>query len=68
MIDDGRDTASLAEAVAGCGIIGLLLTGGASLFVALLAFFNDYNYGETALALIAAALAFGLLANALFRE
>ena len=55
------------DAVLGLVVIGSLVTGFAGLIAALLAF-SSYNWIGIGICLGAAALAFGLLANALLRE
>jgi hypothetical protein len=58
---------SRAEALVGLCGIGALTTGYGSLLVALAALL-DVNYSGAGLAMLAAAFAFGLLANSLFRS
>lgn len=55
------------ERVSGLCILGSLVTGGAGWFVALIALVNELDASGAGLALLASAMAFGLLANALFR-
>lgn len=55
------------NALVGLALLGGGFTGIASLFVALLQFFQ-WDFGTVSLCLIAAALSFGLLANALLRN
>ena len=57
-----------AESIAGMCSIGALVTGCAGLLVALAAFLDGLNYTGTGLALLAAAVAFGMLANVIFRS
>lgn len=59
---------SRAESIAGICTFGALVTGCAGLLVALVALLNGLNYSEAGLALLAAAVAFGMLANAIFRS
>lgn len=56
-----------SDLVSGLCILGIFVTGVASLFVALIAVLNDLDITGAGLALLAAATAFGLLANALLR-
>lgn len=64
--NDNLPERSRAESVAGLGTIGALVTGGLGWVVALAAFLDGPNYTGAGLALLAAAVAFGLLANAIF--
>lgn len=59
---------SRAVVIAGICSIGALVTGCAGLLVALVALLDGLNYIGAGLALLAAAVAFGMLANALFRS
>jgi hypothetical protein len=52
----------------GLSIIGGFIIGIAGFFAALLAVFNEYDYVGAGLCLMASALAFGLMANAMFRK
>jgi hypothetical protein len=52
----------------GLSIIGGFIIGIAGFFAALLAVFNEYDYAGAGLCLIASALAFGLMSNAMFRK
>ena len=54
--------------IAGLAIILGLVTGLAALLVAFFAVVNDFNWLAAGLSLGAAALAFGLVANAILRE
>ena len=58
---------SRAEQVTGIAVIASLITGLAGLIGALFAFFN-FNWIGVGVCLIAAALAFGLVANAVLRS
>ena len=60
--------AESSSCIAGLAIILAMFTGVAALFVALLALFNDFNWMATGMSLLAAALSFGLVANAVFRK
>ncbi len=53
---------------AGLSILGGFLVGIIALLAGLLAVFNEYDYIGAGLCFLASALAFGLLANALFRK
>ncbi len=53
---------------AGLSILGEFLVGIITLLAGLLAVFNEYDYIGAGLCFLASALAFGLLANALFRK
>ena len=52
----------------GLSILGGFLVGIIALLTGLLAVFNEYDYIGAGLCFLASALAFGLLANALFRK
>ncbi|MGD8457168.1 MAG: hypothetical protein PVF83_12350 [Anaerolineales bacterium] len=52
----------------GLSIIGGFIIGIAGFFAAFLAVFNEYDYVGAGLCLIASALAFGLMSNAMFRK
>jgi hypothetical protein len=52
----------------GLSVIGGFVVGIVGFLAALLAIFNEYDYVGAGLCLIASALAFGLLANAMFRK
>jgi hypothetical protein len=54
--------------IAGLAIILSMVTGLAAMIVALFAVINDFNWLAGGLSLGAAALAFGLVANAILRE
>jgi hypothetical protein len=60
-------TIEKAERVGGIAVIGGLVTGLASLVVAVFAFFN-YNWIGAGVCLGSAGLAFGLIANAVWRH
>ena len=53
---------------AGLSILGGFVIGIIALLAGLLAVFNEYDYIGAGLCFLASALAFGLLANALFRK
>ncbi len=57
-----------SQSVAGLSVIGLFIIGIAGLTAALFAVVNDQNYLGAGVCLAASALAFGLLANAMFRR
>lgn len=56
-----------AESIAGLAIIGTCITGVASLVAAIFTFLNG-DFAAGGICLLAAALSFGLLANAVLRE
>lgn len=56
------------SASAGLSVIGIFIIGIFGFFAAILAIFNEYDYVGAGLCLIASALAFGHLANAMFRK
>jgi hypothetical protein len=60
-------TTEKAETVGGIAVICGLVTGFASLVVAVFAFFN-YNWVGAGVCLASAGLAFGLVANAVWRH
>jgi hypothetical protein len=62
-----RDNPNRARTIAGIAAAGSATTGIGSLFAALFLFANG-DYLETGICLVAAALAFGLLSNAIFRD
>ena len=53
---------------AGLSILGGFVIGTIALLAGLLAVFNEYDYIGAGLCFLASALAFGMLANALFRK
>lgn len=53
---------------AGLSVIGGFLVGIISFLAGILAVFNEFNYIGAGLCFLASALAFGLLANAIFRN
>ena len=63
-----NDPKGKAAGLAGIAIIGCLVAGVAGLLVAFLAVMNDGNYTGASAGLVASALAFGLGANAVFRQ
>ena len=62
------DKSNRPEALVGWAVTGAMLTGLLAWFVAFFAVVNDYDWTAAGLALLAAALAFGLIANALLRQ
>jgi hypothetical protein len=62
-----RKNPDRAQVIAGIAVAGSATTGIGSLLAALFLFASG-DYLETGLCLIAAAFAFGLLANAIFRQ
>lgn len=57
-----------ASALVGLSVLGATAVGVLGFFAAILALFNEYDYVGVGLSLLAAAMAFGLLTNALLRE
>lgn len=57
-----------SPALAGLAVIAGLIVGIVAFLAALLAVFNEYDYIGAGLCFLASAFAFGLLANAIFRE
>ena len=53
---------------AGLSVLGGFVIGIIALLAGILAVFNEYDYIGAGLCFLAAALAFGMLANALFRK
>ena len=53
---------------AGLSVFGGFVIGIIALLAGILAVFNEYDYIGAGLCFLAAALAFGMLANALFRK
>ena len=53
---------------AGLSVLGGFIIGIIALLAGILAVFNEYDYIGAGLCFLASALAFGLLANALFRK
>ncbi len=56
------------SAIVALSILGAAAVGVFGFFAAILALFNDFDYVGTGLLLLAAAVAFGLLTNALLRK
>ena len=61
-------TEGKAPAGAGLSVIAGFIVGFAALLAGLLAVFNEYDYVGAGLCFIAAALAFGLITNSIFRK
>ena len=61
-------TEGKAPAGAGLSVIAGFIVGFAALLAGLLAVFNEYDYIGAGLCFIAAALAFGLISNSIFRN
>ncbi len=57
-----------AASWAGMSVIGGLLVGFVSLLAGVFAIINEYDYIGAGLCFLAAAFAFGFLANAIYRE
>jgi hypothetical protein len=53
---------------AGLSVIGGFIVGIIAFLAALLAIFNEYNYIGAGICFLASAVAFGLLANTIFRD
>ena len=53
---------------AGLSVLGGFIVGVFGLLASLLALFNEYDYVGVGLCLLASAVAFGLLANAILRK
>lgn len=62
------DEKGLAISTAGLSVIGGFLVGFVAFLAGLLSIFNEYDYVGAGLCFLAAALAFGMLTNALFRR
>jgi len=57
-----------SPAVAGLAVIGGFIVGLVAFLAAILAVFNEFDYVGAGLCFLASAFAFGLLANAIYRE
>jgi hypothetical protein len=57
-----------ASRAAGLSVIGGFIVGIVAFLAGLLSVFNEFNYVGAGLCFLASAFAFGLLANALFRN
>ena len=62
------DPKDKAAGLGGIMIIGCAVAGAAGLLIALLALLNEHDYSAAGMALLASAVAFGLGANAVFRQ
>jgi len=56
------------RALAGFGVFAGFFVGIAAFLAGILAVFNEYDYIGAGLCFLASAIAFGMLANAIFRE
>ena len=66
--DDKNSGLKSASTIVGLSVLGATAVGVLGFFAAILALFNETDYVGMGLSLLAAAFAFGLLANALLRK
>ncbi len=59
---------NISSTIAGLSVIGVLVIGFTGIAAALFAVVNEQNYVGAGVCLFASALAFGLLANAVYRR
>jgi hypothetical protein len=64
----GEEMGKSSPAVAGLAVFAGLIVGVVAFLAGILAVFNEYDYVGAGLCFLASAFAFGLLANAIYRE
>lgn len=66
--DNKKSGLKSASAIVALSVLGATAVGILAFFAAILALFNEFDYVGMGLSLLAAAVAFGLLTNALLRK